>query len=61
MGNRSQYFIEYAKKNLKRIPLDVPLEMHEKWKKAAEKAGIPLNTLIKSAVNEKIDSFEKKS
>lgn len=54
------YNLEYAKQKYKRIPLDVPLEMAEKWKKAAENMGIGLNTLIKSAVNEKIESFEKK-
>lgn len=60
--NRSKnvdYKLKFAKEKYKRIPLDLPLEMAEKWKKAAEMAGIPLNTFIKSAVNEKIESFEK--
>lgn len=51
--------IKYAKKSLKRVPLDLQIETYEKWKKAAENMGIGLNTLIKSAVNEKIESFEK--
>lgn len=59
MANYAQSHIKYAKKNLKRVPLDIPLEMHEKWKKTAENMGIGLNTLIKSAVNEKIESLEK--
>lgn len=59
MANNAQSHIKYAKKKLKRIPLDVQLEMFEKWKNAAKMAGIPLNTLIKSAVNEKIENLEK--
>lgn len=53
------YKLKFAKEKYKRIPLDLPIEMAEKWKKAAEMAGTPLNTFIKSAVNEKIESFEK--
>ena len=53
------YKLKFAKEKYKRIPLDLPIEMAEKWKKAAEKAGLPLNTLIKNAVNEKIENFEK--
>lgn len=59
MANYAQSHIKYAKKNLKRVPLDLQIETYEKWKKAAENMGIGLNTLIKSAVNEKIESFEK--
>lgn len=51
--------IKYAKKSLKRVPLDLQIETYEKWKKAAENMGIGLNTLIKSAVNEKIENLEK--
>ena len=57
--DKKAYDIEYQKKNLKRIPLNIQLEMFEKWKKTAEIAGMPLNTFIKSAVNEKIENFEK--
>lgn len=53
------YKLKFAKDKYKRIPLDLPLEMAEKWKKAAEIAGMPLNTFIKSAVNEKIESLKK--
>ena len=59
MGKYTETRLKYAKENLKRIPLDVTKEMAEKWKKAAEIAGMPLNTFIKSAVNEKIESLEK--
>ncbi len=51
--------IKYAKKSLKRVPLDLQIETYEKWKKAAKNMGIGLNTLIKNAVNEKIENFEK--
>ncbi len=53
------YKLKFAKEKYKRIPLDLPIEIAEKWKKAAEIAGMPLNTFIKSAVNEKIESLEK--
>lgn len=53
------YKLKFAKEKYKRIPLDIPIELAEKWKNAAKMAGIPLNTLIKSAVNEKIESLEK--
>ena len=47
--------IEYAKKNLKRIPLDVQKEKYEKIAAAAEKAGIPVNRYIKNAIDEKME------
>lgn len=59
MSKSAQSHIKYAKKNLKRIPLDLQLEMFEKWKKYADSMHIPLNTMIKNAVNEKINLFDK--
>ncbi len=49
-----EYKLQFAREKYKRIPLDVSIESYEKWKKAAETAGLPLNTFIKSAVEEKI-------
>ena len=59
MKKYTQTRLNYAKKNLKRIPLDLQLEMFEKWKKYADSMHIPLNTMIKNAVNEKINLFDK--
>lgn len=47
--------INYAKKNYKRVPLDLRIEEYERLKKAADTAGIPVNTFIKDAIREKID------
>lgn len=46
----------YKAKNIKRIPLDVQLEEYEQIKKAAEHAGLPVNTFIKSAIRRAIES-----
>lgn len=47
---RGKSSMEYAKRSLKRIPLDVQLEEYEQIKAAAEHAGVPVNTFIKTAV-----------
>ena len=46
--------IEYAKKNLKRIPLDVQKEKYEEIKAAADHAGESLNGYIKKAIEERM-------
>ena len=52
---QGQYSIEYAKKNLKRIPLDVKREYYDKViVKAAEKEGLSVRAFILSAIEEKI-------
>ena len=43
--------MEYAKKNLKRIPLDVQKEKYDEIKAAAEAAGESVNGFIKKAVD----------
>lgn len=54
---QGQYSIDYAKKNLKRIPLDVKREYYEKViVKEAEKAGLSVRAFILSAIEEKIDN-----
>jgi len=52
---KARYDMEYAKKNLKRIPLDVQKEKYEEISAAAEKAGIPVNRYIKNAIDEKME------
>lgn len=54
-GKQGQYSVEYAKKNLKRIPLDVKREYYDEViVKAAEEAGLSVRAFILSAIEEKI-------
>lgn len=46
--------IKYAKKNLKRIPLDVQKEKYEEIKQAADRAGETVNGYIKQAIEERM-------
>lgn len=46
---------EYREKNIKRIPLDVQRTFYEKIAAAADKHGVPVNTYIKSAIEEMMD------
>ena len=48
--NEIQY--RYAKKNLKRIPLDVQIAEYERIKAHAEKYGETVNGFIKRAIRE---------
>ena len=52
--NKSKYDIQYAKNNLKRIPLDVRKEKYEEIKAAAEKAGETVNGYIKKAIDQRM-------
>ena len=45
----------YAKKNLKRIPLDVQKEKYEEIKAAAEASGESVNGYIKKAIDERME------
>ena len=49
---RSEINIDYAKKNLKRIPLDVQKEQYEIIKAHAESRDETVNGFIKRAINE---------
>lgn len=53
--NRTEYQLEYAKKNLKRIPLDVQKEKYEEIKAAAAAAGESVNGYIKAAVDMRME------
>lgn len=46
---------KYAKKALKRIPLDVPKEDYERIKAAADLEGIAVNRWIKNAIADKLE------
>lgn len=52
---KTQYNMQYAKKNIKRIPLDVQKEKYEEIKIAAATAGEKVNSYIKKAVDERIE------
>ncbi|WP_411336109.1 hypothetical protein [Ruminococcus gauvreauii] len=53
---QGKYSMEYAKKNLKRIPLDVKREYYDEViVKAAEKTGMSVRAFILSAIEEKIE------
>jgi predicted HicB family RNase H-like nuclease len=53
---QGQYSIQYAKKNLKRIPLDVQKEYYEEViVKEAEKRNISVRAFILQAIEEKIE------
>lgn len=53
--DKAKYDIQYAKKNLKRIPLDVQKEKYEKIKSAADMAGETVNGYIKKAIDERME------
>ena len=53
--NKKQYNADYAKRNLKRIPLDVQKEKYDEIKAAAESSGEKVNTYIKKAIDEKME------
>lgn len=52
---KAKYDIEYAKKHLKRVPLDMQIERYEDLKQAAERAGEKINEYIKKAIFQRIE------
>ena len=52
---KTKYNIEYAKKKLKRIPLDVSKEKYAEIKAASEKAGESVNGYIKKAIDMRME------
>lgn len=53
--SQKQARYNYAKKALKRIPLDVQKEKYEEIKTAAVSAGETVNGYIKRAIDERIE------
>ena len=45
-----QYVYEYKAKNIKRVPLDMPITEYEQLKQAAVAAGMTVNGFIKQAI-----------
>lgn len=52
---RKETMYEYARKNIKRIPLDVQKDQYERIRAAAERAGESVNGYIKKAVDERME------
>ncbi len=52
--SKAQYDMEYAKKKLKRIPLDVTKEKYQEIKIAAERVNESVNGYIKKAIDNRI-------
>lgn len=53
-----QYNLEYAKKNYKRVPLDITNDKYNELKTASEKAGESVNGYIKKAIDLRLSSQE---
>lgn len=53
---KKEYILNYAKKNLKRVPLDLQLEFYADIKAAADAAGESVNGYIKKSVQMRIES-----
>lgn len=58
--SKKKYNLEYAKKKLKRIPLDVQVEKYEEIKAAAKTAGETVNGYIKKAIDERMRRDDEK-
>ena len=52
---RRQAMIQYARENLKRIPLDVQKKKYDEIKAHAEKTGEKVNGFIKRAIDETME------
>ena len=52
---RKESMYEYARKNIKRVPLDVQKEQYERIKAAADAAGESVNGYIKRAIDERME------
>ena len=53
---KKQYNMEYQKKNMKRIPLDMQLSDYEQLKNAANNVNETVNGYIKKAIQQRISS-----
>lgn len=54
--SKAQYDMEYAKKKLKRIPLDVTKDKYQEINTAAEAANESVNGYIKRAIDNRISA-----
>lgn len=56
---KTKYDLQYAKNNLKRIPLDVQKEYYETIKTHAKTKGETVNGFIKRAISETMERDNK--
>lgn len=54
--NKAKYDIEYARKNLKRIPLDVQKDFYSEIRDHAKSNNESVNKYIKNAIIQRMDS-----
>lgn len=54
LDKATEYHIEYAKKKLKRVPLDLPIEDYEQVKSKADSLGETVNGFIKQAIKNRL-------
>ena len=52
------YSLDYAKRKLKRVPLDLPLEEYDRLQVAAQAAGESVNGYIKKAIKLRMEVEE---
>lgn len=48
---------KYKEKNIKRVPLDVQIELYEKIKRVAEANGETVNGFIKQAISDRLSKM----
>lgn len=53
--NKKKYAAQYAKENLKRVPLDMQIRDYEAMKEHVLKLGETVNGFIKRAIKETMD------
>lgn len=61
LAKKKQYTREYAKKNLKRIPLDVQMEKYEEIKRASEEVSETVNGYIKKAIDNRLYGIDNEN
>ena len=54
-AEKAEYDIEYARKNIKRVPLDMQNKDYEDLQKAASAAGEKINRYIKNAIAQRME------
>ena len=53
--DKSKYDLNYAKKNIKRVPLDMQISKYQELKTAAEGVGEKVNEYIKKAIEQRME------
>lgn len=54
-NKKTEYDIEYAKKHIKRVPLDMQIDAYKALQAAADRAGEKVNTYIKKAIEQRME------